>query len=288
MTLPDMELSDLRIFLAVAREQSITRAAQALDRVPSNVSTRIQQLEAALGVALFERPARRMRLSPAGQTLVGYASRLLDLAEQAHQAVAAPAPAGRLRLGAMESSAASRLPAPLARLHARWPALELQLRTGTSSFLADAVRSHALDCAIVAHTHAERPDDVRALGADLDGDYLHSEELLLLQAQPQTQPRTLATFARGCAYRERAEQWLRQHGEDLAGWQILELGSYHAILACVLAGSAVAVLPRSVWALHASAAHLSSRVIGPAHCFLIRRKGQDSANIQALLEALRA
>lgn len=282
-----MELSDLRIFLAVAREQSITRAAQALDRVPSNVSTRIQQLEAGLGTALFERPGKRMVLSPAGKTLAGYASQLLDLAEQARQALATQGPGGILRLGAMESSAASRLPEPLARLHARWPALTLQLRTGTSGFLADAVRSHALDCAIVAHPHARLAADVSALGHDLEGDYLHSETLLLLRPCGTSQPRTLATFARGCAYRERAEQYLREQGENLAQWQILELGSYHAILACVMAGSAVAVLPRSVWALHASAAHLATQEIGPAHCFLIRRTGHDSANFQALRSALR-
>ncbi len=99
------------------------------------------------------------------------------------------------------------------------------------------------------------------------------------------EPRALATFARGCAYRERAEQWLREAGTDPARLQMLELASYHAILACVMAGSAMAVLPRSVLALQP--ASLPTRVIGPAHCFLIRREGHDSANYQALLGALR-
>ncbi|ANY15245.1 LysR family transcriptional regulator [Bordetella pseudohinzii] len=280
-----MELSDLRIFLAVAREQSVTRAAQALDRVPSNVSTRVQQLEDRLGRALFTRENKRMQLSDAGQTLAAYAVRLLDLAQEAEQALSAAEPGGRLRLGSMESTAASRLPAPLARLHGRWPDLDIQLRTGTTRFLADAVASHALDCAIVAHPAAERPADVGALGAGLHGEYLFTEELLLVMPPGGAEPRALATFARGCAYRERAEQWLREAGTDPARLQMLELASYHAILACVMAGSAMAVLPRSVLALQP--ASLPTRVIGPAHCFLIRREGHDSANYQALLGALR-
>ncbi|WP_039051439.1 LysR substrate-binding domain-containing protein, partial [Bordetella avium] len=199
----------------------------------------------------------------------------------------AAGPQGRLRLGSMESTAASRLPLPLARLHARWPAVEIQLRTGTTRFLADAVASHALDCAIVAHPSAQPPGARldEALGAALEGDYLFTEELLLITPPGNAAPRALATFARGCAYRDRAEQWLRDAGEDPARLQMLELGSYHAILACVMAGSAMAVLPRSVLDLQTLTP--PSRVIGPAHCFLIRRKGQDSANYQALLSALR-
>ncbi|AHV93241.1 LysR family transcriptional regulator [Bordetella holmesii] len=280
-----MELSDLRIFLSVAREQSVTRAAKALDRVPSNVSTRIQQLEDSLGAALFTRDSKRMLLSDAGQTLAGYACRLLDLAAEAEQAVRVAEPGGCLRLGSMESTAASRLPQPLARLHARHPGIDLQLRTGTTRALADAVASHALDCAIVAHPYPQRSDDVGALGVGLQGHYLFTEDLLLVLPPGGGQPQALAAFARGCVYRERAEQWLREAGSDPGRLQIMELASYHAMLACVMAGSAMAVLPQSVLALHAFA--LPTRAIGPAHCFLIRRQGHASANYQALLAALR-
>lgn len=285
-----MELSDLQIFLAVAQEQSITRAAQALDRVPSNVTTRIQQLEESLGTALFVRENKRMVPSAAGVTLVSYATQLLNLAQEARQAVQSTEPGGRLRLGSMESSAASRLPQPLARLHQQWPELEIQLRTGTTRFLADAVLSHALDCAVVAHPSPERSDDMSALGAGLEGHYLFTEDLVLVlpEGNPDPLPRALATFARGCAYRERAEQWLRAEGVDMARCQTLELVSYHALLACVLAGSAMAVVPRSVLALHPAGSRLPVREIGPAHCFLIHRKGHDSANTRALLAVLQS
>ncbi|MDD9904693.1 MAG: LysR family transcriptional regulator, partial [Rhodospirillaceae bacterium] len=67
-----MELSDLRIFRAVVSEGGITRAAEKLHRVQSNVTTRVRQLEEDLGVALFIREGKKLHLSPAGQTLLGY------------------------------------------------------------------------------------------------------------------------------------------------------------------------------------------------------------------------
>ena len=69
-----MDLSSLEIFRTVVREGGVTRAAQQLNRVQSNVTTRIRQLEASLGVQLFVRESKRMVLTPAGQTLLTYAA----------------------------------------------------------------------------------------------------------------------------------------------------------------------------------------------------------------------
>lgn len=82
-----LELETLKIFCAVAEERSVTRAAARLGRVPSNVSTRIQQLEADMGVELFVRTGKRMSLSTSGEYLVGYAQRLLALAEETKHVV---------------------------------------------------------------------------------------------------------------------------------------------------------------------------------------------------------
>src|SRR5215467_11118320 len=100
-----MDLSDLRIFATVVREGGVTRAAEKLNRVQSNVTTRIRQLEEDLGVALFIREGKRLHLAPAGQALLGYADRVLALAEEARTSVHDPRPRGLLRLGSMESTA---------------------------------------------------------------------------------------------------------------------------------------------------------------------------------------
>ncbi|OXH82320.1 LysR family transcriptional regulator, partial [Burkholderia multivorans] len=76
-----MDLAALAIFRAVVRENGVTRAAAKLNRVQSNVTTRIKQLEEELGAALFVRDGRRLVLTPAGRTLLPYAERLLALAD---------------------------------------------------------------------------------------------------------------------------------------------------------------------------------------------------------------
>src|SRR5882762_7087691 len=118
-----MDLADLQIFRCVVHAGGITRAAEQLHRVQSNVTTRIRQLETSLGVSLFSRNNKRLVLTPAGETLLGYAERLLNLAGEAREAVQPAVPQGRLRIGSMESTAASRLPLPLARFHQEWPAV---------------------------------------------------------------------------------------------------------------------------------------------------------------------
>ena len=111
-----MDLSDLLIFSTVVREGGVTRAAERLHRVQSNVTTRIRQLEEDLSVALFIREGKRLHLAPAGQILLGYAEQLLALADEARGAIHDPRPRGTFRLGSMESTAAVRLPGAAHRI----------------------------------------------------------------------------------------------------------------------------------------------------------------------------
>ena len=110
----NLDLDALQIFKAVADEGGVARAAAQLNRVQSNVSTRLKQLEAALDAPLFRRQNRRLVLSDQGRVLLSYADRLLRLSAEAQQAVRDGAPRGTLRLGTMESTAAARLPPVLA------------------------------------------------------------------------------------------------------------------------------------------------------------------------------
>ena len=73
-----MELRHLRTFEGVVRHRTVTDAAIALGMAPSSVSEQIRALERSLGVVLFERTARGMRLTGPGERLLGWARRLLD------------------------------------------------------------------------------------------------------------------------------------------------------------------------------------------------------------------
>lgn len=293
-----MELAELEIFRAVAREQSITRAARALERVQSNVTTRVKQLEESLGVTLFQRDSRKMLLTPEGHRLLGYAEQMLALAEEARQSMRLSAPSGTLRVGSMESSAATLLPTPLGRFHAAWPDVELNLATGTTGNLVDAVLSHRLDCAVVAHPGTGAPSfvDMAELGEGLEGIFLRTEELVLVL--PGTHPkargpqdvmlRQLAAFSKGCTYRRCAEDWLEQGGEDLRRrLSVVELPSYHSILACVSAGAAVAIVPRSLLAMYPNATDFQTVPVRYAHTFLVKRAGFTTSAYEAFLHELR-
>lgn len=184
-------------------------------------------------------------------------------------------PGGRLRLGSMESTAASRLPALLASYHKACPRVALEVSTGTSRALFDGVRARRLDCALVA----AGPGWAGELdGSGLRGEPLFREDLLMIL--PAEHPpvhdvaevrlRTLAGFARGCTYRQLAEDSL---GTPLT---VQEVGSYHAILACVAAGACVGVLPRSVLQLLGTPP-LRSLPLAEVDTWLVWREGYATA-----------
>jgi len=238
-----MDFDSLIMFKTVVDAGGIIAAARKLHRVQSGVTTRIKQLEAALGVALFRRDKRRLTLSPAGEIFLGYVEQLLGLAEQARQAVLGETPRGVLRLGTLESTAASRLPPLLAHYHQQYPAVRVELATETTDALLAGVMSRTFDAAFVV-------GPVEAMG--LEGGRAFDEDLVIVT--PRSHPAigcaqdvrtdTLICFPRGCAYRRRLHAWLATGA--VMPEKVLELSSYHAIVACVAAGTGIALVPRSV------------------------------------------
>jgi DNA-binding transcriptional LysR family regulator len=258
-----MDLSALRIFKAVAEEGSVTKAAARMHRVQSNVSARLAQLEENLGVPLFHRSGRRLVISAEGARLLAYADRLLQLADEAEAAVRNEGqPGGKLLLGSMETTAAARLPAILARYHQRYPQVEMLLDTGPTDYLLREVLEHRLDAALVAApvNHAE-----------LARTPVFEEELQLLTAKPHApvhhpgdvKKTTLLVFRSGCSYRKRLEQWLADGGITPA--RTLEFGTFEAILGCVAAGMGVAMMPRSIIEQRDLAATLQVHALPPQY-----------------------
>ena len=281
-----MDLSDLRIFRAVVREGGVTRAAERLHRVQSNVTTRIRQLEEDLATPLFIREGKRLHLAPAGQILLDYADRLLALADEARDAVQDARPRGTFRLGAMESTAAVRLPGPLSEYHRRHPEVVLELRTGNPQTLAAAILAGELDAALVAEPIADAP---------FAKAFAFEEELVLVAAAKHPPigktgnlPRTIIVFEHGCPHRKRLETWYARRGEMPE--RTIELASYHAMLGCVVAGMGMALLPKSVLTTFPERRRLSVHRLAPdenrAQTVLIWRKGMASANVRALEEIL--
>ncbi|MFJ2578664.1 LysR family transcriptional regulator [Kitasatospora aureofaciens] len=146
-----MELRQLRVFEAIVTHRTVTAAAVALDLAPSSVSEQIRTLERSLGVDLFERAPRGMTLTPAGERLLPWARTLLDQAEQARREVAEARPT--LRLGALETIAATYVPTVLARLAERRPDLDVSLHTDAArDGLLGGVAAGELEAALILDT----------------------------------------------------------------------------------------------------------------------------------------
>ncbi|SQB39719.1 LysR family transcriptional regulator [Citrobacter koseri] len=144
-----MDLTQLEMFNAVAETGSITQAAAKVHRVPSNLTTRIRQLEADLGVDLFIRESQRLRLSPAGHNFLRYSQQILALVDEARMVVAGDEPQGLFSLGALESTAAVRIPATLAGYNQRYPKIQFALSTGPSGTMLEGVLEGRLNAAFV-------------------------------------------------------------------------------------------------------------------------------------------
>jgi DNA-binding transcriptional LysR family regulator len=284
-----MDLSDLQIFRSVVQEGGITRAAEKLNRVQSNITTRVRQLEADLGVDLFIREGKRMHPSPAGKLLVDYADRLLDLAREARDAIHDVEPRGELRLGSMESTAAIRLPVPLNEFHRRYPGVRIELRSGDTKSLAGLVLTGELDAALVAEPMVDGP---------LEKVMVFDEELVILappghrpiRSPKDVAPQTMLAFEHGCPYRARMERWFALSGEMPD--RIIEMSSWHAILGCTAAGMGISFLPRMVLATfpepNVFSIHPLPAALGRAPTMLVWRKGANSPNVRALRELLTA
>ena len=282
-----MDLSELRLFSTVVREGGITRAAERLHRVQSNVTTRIRQLEDDLGTPLFARQGKRLHLTPSGQMLLGYADRLLALADEARAAVHDPRPRGVFRLGAMESTAAVRLPKPLNQFHQLYPHVVLELRIGNPEILAKAILAGELDAAFVAEPIADAPFE--KLHAFSEEPVIVSANDLASIGKKAGAPRSVLVFGNGCPHRKRLEDWYAKRGEMPE--RTIELGSYHAMLGCVVAGMGIALLPESVLTTFPESKRLNihrlPRGENRSDTVLIWRRGAGSPNIQALQQVLR-
>ncbi|HZW21020.1 LysR family transcriptional regulator [Noviherbaspirillum sp.] len=279
----NIDLDSLHIFKAVVDYGGITKAASQLNRVQSNITTRVKNLEDRLGVKLFQRQGGKLVLSPEGTQLLSYADRLLRLASEAEASLRQGTPRGTLRIGTMESTAAARLPPLLSRYHQRFPEVQIELVTGTSGALIGRVLRFEVEAAFVA-------EPFTATGLDMQEAF--REELVLItpkNSPPVKTPKdlskhTLIAFTTGCSYRRILEEWLGM--SSIVPDRVLELGSYHAIVACVAAGSGGAIVPRSVLAVvHAEnevAAYPLPERVARAKTWLVWREGHQSVALDAL------
>ena len=270
-----MDAGDLKVFAAVARLGGMNRAATALHTVQSNITARIQALEADIGCILLERHSRGVSLTPAGRRLLPYADRVAQLLADARQAARDDGvPGGVLTIGSLETTVALRLTPLLMRYAADNPQVDLVLRTGTTRELVAEVLDQQVDgafvCGPVAHP-------------DLDKQVMFREELVMLTAPDVVsldaalnggEVRVVVLRA-GCSYRQILETLLARRG--IVVQRQLEFGTLEAIFGCVGAGLGITLLPQSlvggVWDAGRVAVHALPPKDGLVETVFIRRRG---------------
>ncbi|CAM3298274.1 DNA-binding transcriptional regulator, LysR family [Paracoccus aminovorans] len=243
-----MTLEQLRIFLAVAERQHVTRAAEALNLTQSAVSAAISALESRHGVRCFDRIGRRIALTETGAAFMAEARAVLDRAETAEMVLEdlAREPRGRLRLHASQTVASYWLPPRLVALRDLHPGIELRLSVGNTAQAADAVQEGAADLGLVegdvAHGGLSRQVVARdrlvlVMAADHPWAGLAAVPVAQLAAQGWVLREP------GSGTRAAFESWLEGQGLSAADLPpALELPSNEAVLGAVAASRRLGVL----------------------------------------------
>ena len=177
-----MEFRNINTFLTVAEFKSFSKAANKLGYSQSNVSLQIQQLEKELGVQLFERTGKSIRITDAGQDFLFYANEIQRLNQQALNTVKIPKEkkkeniCGQLRIGSIESIATAILPDLLTGFHQLYPQIQISVCIESGNTLVDMIRNNEIDLFFILDEKMTIPNMKRQL--------LSKEEIIFLSAIP--------------------------------------------------------------------------------------------------------
>jgi DNA-binding transcriptional LysR family regulator len=266
-----MEISDLRIFSAVAEHGSITLAAQ--------------KLEQSVDQKLFIRDKNRLRISPAGEDLLIYADKIISLAHEAVEQFQDTMPKGELRLGSMEAVAATYLSDYLASYHMLYPEVILDVKTLHTDGLVQKIIDRKLDLALVANPK-DHPD-LSSLAIIKEPMVLMSS-LAIKNPSKSDKPIHLLAFLQGCYYRKQLINWAE---DNKLNYTVTQIQSYHSLLNCISAGMGIGIAPKSLLDQYANKHNIKVHAL-PAkykntHTHLVWRTDGIKPSMSAFIDAMR-
>ena len=187
-----MHLDELESFIQVARLRSFSAAAQQLHISQPAMSKRIQSLESHLGVSLFDRLGKRVRLTPAGELLVGKANAILDLSRDMERDVGnlAQTVKGRLSMATSHHIGLHRLSPVLQRFTQQYPEVELDIKFEDSEVAHKLVRAGNIELAVVTLNPAGEQEQ-----PDLDTKTIWQDPLCFVNARPLPDVTSLGQLA---------------------------------------------------------------------------------------------
>lgn len=239
-----MDLTDLKVFMTIMEEGSITRAAEKLDYVQSNITTRVRKLETELGTRLFHRNPKGVVPTEKGLVFHKYAADILLMVKEAIDVIQEPEyPSGPLAIGVVETVANSRaFIRALTEFQSKYPEVSLSLITGTSQQNYEKVLSRQLDGAFCTGEL-----DLSRLQVA----YEIREEVVLLtsttgkdsSSSPDIANAAWVVFPKGCPLRATIEDWY--HSEGTTSANMIEISNLETMLNCVRAGIGYTILTES-------------------------------------------
>jgi DNA-binding transcriptional LysR family regulator len=225
----------LETFLAIAETGSLTRAGTRVARSQSAVSLQLHRLEEVLGVRLFDRDTRHVRLTPPGERLIPLARRALEAADAAVLALD-DRPRRTVRVGVPEEYADRLIPEVLGETGRHDPFLLFEVECAASPELEHRVRQRRLDLAIVLAEEIEG-----------QGRPICSDPVAWLEAPGRglsgRRPLPVALFDQACSWRSKALDALQTAGIDYR--VVFTSASVAGVRAGIRAGIAVGALARS-------------------------------------------
>ena len=230
-----LDTDQLRSFLAIVDTGSFTRAAERVNKTQSAISMHIRRLEEQLGVELFVKQGRGVRLSSHGERLIDHARVILQAEAAALAGIAGKGLTGRVRLGIPDDYAEPFLPAILGNFRSRNPLVEIAVVCESSVLLSERVRARDLDLALVTDCASIPEVEV-----------IREEPLMWVTRQPMSFGKDavvpLAVGGPTCAWRQQAETALTRAGMEYR--IVLVSNNYAAIAPIVDSGLAITLLPQ--------------------------------------------
>ncbi|MBR4579294.1 MAG: LysR family transcriptional regulator [Oscillospiraceae bacterium] len=152
-----MDLDQLRCVLAIIQEKTYLDAAERLHRSQSSVSKSVRKLEEELGVEIFERTTRRVRLTPAGEDVMYYAAKILEDADGLYQSAEYHRTANQrdLRIGSIYFGMNNRLVPLLAEFMKQYPAMNVTMEESTTTPLLQRLEQRELDVVFVSSMYLQ-------------------------------------------------------------------------------------------------------------------------------------
>ncbi|MEJ8472985.1 LysR family transcriptional regulator [Roseibium algae] len=237
-TLIDMEL--YRTFLVIAETSSFSKAAELVGRTPSAISMQIKKLETLIGVSVFVREGRTVRLTSEGEALLGYARRILMLNEEAVSLFLSPDVEGEVRFGAPSDFGTRFLPTFLSRFARSHPGVNVDVHLDGSPQLHKVMKNGDLD--LVLYTARPESDLIR------QGEIVFTEPLVWVGLEGgvayERDPLPLAVSTSGCPWRRTARIALDSAQKPYR----ISYTSFHSAgqEAALLADLAIAPFPSSI------------------------------------------